>query len=306
VRAGTIAKSSAARLKIRQAEQAVEAQSTAEVGRIGLLDLEYAYRDDRTVLSRSSCSTPWHFLPPGEFDDTRGLYTFLVNPSGGLVGGDHLTVQAEVGSGAQALFSTPSANRIYRSTGPVARQTVRLLLKPGAIVEWVPEPSIPYAASRYAQTFDITVGAGATLWFWESFACGRIASGERWAFTEFSSEIKIAVESGGTALERMVIDESQSAQGIGLVEPWNYVASVFLVSDALSDAALSEIGGEAAAAIESYGSLVLGGVSRPAIPGLAMKIVAETGQGLNDVLVSVWEIVRRRLWNRGLPPLRKY
>lgn len=283
-----------------------ESLSTASVGRIGVLDLAYAYRGDRTVLVRSFCSSPWHFLPPSELDDTRGAYTLLVNPSGGLVGGDHLTIRAKVGTAAHALFSTPSANRIYRSTTQLARQTVRLDLKPGAIVEWVPDTAIPYAGARYAQTFDVTVGAGATLWFWEAFACGRIARGERWAFTEFSSEIRIEAQSGGKMLERMAIEPCHSVRGIGLAEPWNYAASVFLVSDALTDAEIAEIGEESAAAIESLGSAVLGGVSRPAVPGLAMKIVAGTSQALNDVLECVWRVVRRRMWSRSLPPLRKY
>jgi len=255
---------------------------------------------------RSSCSSPWHFLPPSELDDTRGTYTLLVNPSGGLVGGDHLTFRAKVGSGAHALFSTPSANRIYRSTMQLSRQSVRLELKHGAIVEWVPDTAIPYAGSRYAQTFDITVGAGATLWFWEAFACGRIACGERWAFTEFSSEIRIETQSGGKVIERMAIESGHSVHGIGLAEPWNYVASVFLVSDALTDAAITEIGEESAAAIESLGSAVLGGVSRPAVPGLSMKIIAETSQVFNDALACVWSVVRRRVWSQSLPPLRKY
>jgi urease accessory protein len=239
-------------------------------------------------------------------DDRCGVYTLLVNPSGGLVGGDHLTIRATVGAGAHVLFSTPSANRIYRSSVEVARQTMQLDVGADAIVEWVPETAIPYAGSRYAQTFHIRVACGGVLWFWEAVASGRIARGERWAFKEFSSHIRIETAAGGKIVERMVVVPGRSDDGGGLASAWNYVASAFLVSDAVPDEVLAGIEEEAATRLESPGAEVLGGMSRPAAPGLALKIVAHTGESLKDAMEGVWGVVRRKLWNRSLPSLRKY
>jgi urease accessory protein len=271
-----------------------------------VLDLEYAYRGDRTVLVRSSCSSPWHFLPPSELDDTRGAYTLLVNPSGGLVAGDHLTIRAKVGERAHALFSTPSANRIYRSTAAVARQAMQLEVGPHAIVEWVPETAIPYAGSRYAQTFEMTVARGGALWFWEAVANGRIARGERWAFSEFSSDIRIKTAAGERIAERMVVEPGRSGDAVGLAAEWNYVASAYLIADAVTEEQLAEIAEESVSILDSLGADVLGGISRPPISGLAMKIVARTSESLKEAMEGIWGVVRRRLWNQAIPPLRKY
>ena len=65
---------------------------TETVGRHGTLLLEYARRGARTVLARSSSRSPWHVFPPSELDDGACAYSLLVNPSGGLVGGDQLSV----------------------------------------------------------------------------------------------------------------------------------------------------------------------------------------------------------------------
>lgn len=282
------------------------ADTTTSVGRIGTLEFEYALRDGRTALLHAFCSSPWHFLPPSELDEGRAAYTFLVNPSGGLVGGDHLSIRATVGAGAHVLFSTPSANRIYRSGTVPARQTMHLDVGPDAVVEWVPESAIPYGGSRYAQTFEITVERGGVLWFWEVLASGRMARGERWAFTEFSSSIRISTAAGARIVERMVVEPGGSGGGVGLAGDWDYIASAFLVSDRVDDVTLREIRDRSAAAMDSVGAEVLGGNSRPAAQGLAVKLVAKTGESLKQALDRVWEIVRRSVLHLPLPSLRKY
>ncbi|MBX3326690.1 MAG: urease accessory protein UreD, partial [Nitrospira sp.] len=74
--------------------------ATELVGRVGELKLNYAKLDYRTVISHSYFTTPWKLLPPIYLDDTGAAYTLLVNPSGGLVGGDHLSIDMTVEQGA--------------------------------------------------------------------------------------------------------------------------------------------------------------------------------------------------------------
>ena len=77
--------------------------ATRAVGRVGTLRLEYVRRDQRTIVARSHVTTPWHFLPTIYLDDTGQAHTLLVNPSAGLVGGDHLSIHMALREGASAL-----------------------------------------------------------------------------------------------------------------------------------------------------------------------------------------------------------
>ena len=131
------------------------ASRTASVGRVGTLALEYLRRGDRTIFGRTRCETPWHLFPPIYLDDSGSAYTLLVNPSGGLVGGDRLSIDVSVGPKAHALISTPSANRVYRSLSEESVQAVSLTVAEGAILEWMPEHTIPFAGSRFRQTIDV-------------------------------------------------------------------------------------------------------------------------------------------------------
>src|SRR5262249_57432289 len=138
------------------------------------------------------------------------------NPSGGLVGGDHLSIELSVGTKAHALISSPSANRVYRSLSKDAVQEVHLTVEPGGVLEWVPEHTIPFAGSRFQQTIDVKLAAGATLILWDAVASGRIARGERWKFATLENHIRITTASGAAVGEHYALTDDKESGGVGL------------------------------------------------------------------------------------------
>jgi urease accessory protein len=280
--------------------------ATESVGRVGELKLNYAKRGLQTIISHSYFTTPWKLLPPIYLDDTGAAYTLFVNPSGGLVGGDHLSIDMNVEQGAHALISAPSANRVYRTEGPVSEQHINIMVGPGAVLEWFPEHTIPFAGSRFRQTLQATLAPGATLLLWDALASGRIARGERWAFTDLENEIRITTASGSSLLERYVLDPATSLGLVGLAEEWDYVASFYVVNDAVAPEVWSRLESKIAPILDERPGQVLGGVSTPSVPGIAIKLLARTAPDLTGMLDALWTMVREELWN--LPPvsLRKY
>ncbi len=279
---------------------------TESVGRAGALRLEYAQRNGRTIIARSHCTTPWHLLPPIYLDDTGAAYTLLVNPSGGLVGGDRLSIDMRLGAEAHVLISAPSANRVYRSQGEVSIQDIKLTLGAGAVLEWLPEHTIPFAGSRFRQTIHATLGPGATILLWDAVASGRIARDERWAFASLENEIRITTAAGQLLVERYVLDPATDLGSIGLAAEWDYVASLYVVSDTVTPEVWSRLEARIGLLLDERTGSILGGVSQPAAPGVAVKILARTAPDLTGVLDALWAAVRAELWS--LPPVawRKY
>lgn len=279
---------------------------TQSVGRVGRLRLDYANRDGRTIIAQSHCTTPWHLLPPIYLDDTGAAYTLLVNPSGGLVGGDRLSIEMSVHEGAHVLISAPSANRVYRSEGEVSVQDIELAVGPGAILEWLPEHTIPFAGSRFRQKLHATLAPGATILLWDAIASGRIARGERWAFATLENEIRITTASGSALLERFALDPATNLGAIGLAADWNYVASLYVVNDTATPEVWNRLESRIGVALDEQADHILAGVSQPAVPGIAVKLLARTAPDLTRILDVLWAAVREELWN--LPPVawRKY
>lgn len=283
-----------------------EVAPTASVGRVGKLSLEYVRQGDRTVFGRTSCRTPWHLFPPIYLDDTGSAYTLLVNPSGGLVGGDHLSIDLSVGPKAHALISSPSANRVYRSLSEDAVQQVHMTVEPGGILEWVPEHTIPFAGSRFRQAIDVKLATGATLILWDAVASGRIARGERWKFATLENHIRITTALGAAVREHYVLAPDDKQGGVGLAESWDYVGSLFVVGDAIDATTWASLDNTLAGILEQQSNQILGGVSQPAVPGLVVKLVAQNAPALMAALNELWAAVRQALWKQPPAILRKY
>ena len=185
------------------------------------------------MLTRSSCTSPWHYFPPSYLDDSGCAYTWLVNPSGGLVGGDHVSVEAKLHAHTHVLLTSPSANRVYRSPFEPVLQEIRLSVGPGARLEWLPEVTIPFAGSRFRQSIQVNLAPGAAVMLWDAMASGRVAKQERWAFASLENEIHIRTARGESLVERYRMAPDRLPESVGLVGSWDYVASLFVIGDAV-------------------------------------------------------------------------
>ncbi len=273
------------------------------VGRHGALTYVFERQGARTVLARSSCSSPWHYFPPSTLDDSGCAYTWLVNQSGGLVGGDHVTVEAQLQAGTHVLLTSPSANRVYRSEREPAVQTVRLTAGAGARLEWLPDVTIPFAGSRFRQSIHVDLAPGATAVLWDAMASGRVARDERWAFASYENEIVIRTASGQSAVERFAVTPDSIGES---VKGWDYVGSLFVVGDSIAPERLSALEIGFVELCEQQPGELLGGVSFPAVPGLAVKVAARSAPVLAAFLDAAWSRIRASLWQLPAPALRRY
>ncbi|NWF72476.1 MAG: urease accessory protein UreD [Nitrospirae bacterium] len=276
------------------------------VGRRGALSYEFERAGPRTVLTGSSCTSPWHHFPPSYLDDSGCANTWLVNPSGGLVGGDHVSVEAQLHAGAHVLMTSPSANRVYRSLSEPVLQEIRLSVGPDARLEWLPEVTIPFAGSRFRQSIHVDLAPGATMILWDAMASGRVAKQERWAFASVENEICIRTSQGKSVVERYRLAPGRLPESVGLVGSWDYLASVFVIGDEVGADIWKRLDILIAAILEQRLGLVLGAVSTPAAPGLVVKLVARSAPDLTVTLEAIWAAVRKELWDIPVPNLRRY
>ena len=283
-----------------------QALALDSVGRRGSLSYEFERAGLQTVLMRSTCTSPWHHFPPSYLDDSGCAFTWLVNPSGGLVAGDHLSVEAQLHAETHVFMTSPSANRVYRSLSEAALQEIRLSVGADARLEWVPEITIPFAGSRFRQSIHVDLAPGATVVLWDAMASGRVARHERWAFATFENEIFIQTSRGKSLIERYCVAPDQLSESIGLVGSWDYVASLFIIGDAVEAEVWTRLDEVLATILEQRPGLVLGAVSTPALSGLVVKLVARSAPDLTAVQEAMWTAIRKELWDLPAPNLRRY
>lgn len=120
---------------------------------------------------------PMRVLLPEPVDDVIP-HVVLLNTAGGLVGGDSLRTEIEVGDRARALVTGQAAEKVYRSDGPEV--SIRTALSAGrdAWLEWMPQETILFDASRLDRRLSIELAAGARCLAGEILVLGRRARGE--------------------------------------------------------------------------------------------------------------------------------
>jgi urease accessory protein len=142
----------------------------------------------RSVVSRAYATSPLRLLTP--INHGPGAWVFTSTFGGGLVDGDRLALEIDVGDHAMALVSTQASTKIYRSPrGTVS--TIDTRIGRDALLVMLPDPVVCFAASRYrqGQRFDLADGGNLVLLDW--ITAGRRAAGERWAFTDYVAQIAV-------------------------------------------------------------------------------------------------------------------
>lgn len=106
------------------------------------------------------------------------LEAVTLNTAGGVAGGDRFVLDVTVGESAAVAVSSAAAEKVYRSLGPDAMITVKLDIRAGGSLAWLPQETILFDACRLARTIDVELAADAKLLLAEAIVFGRTAMEE--------------------------------------------------------------------------------------------------------------------------------
>jgi len=202
---------------------------------------------------------------------------------------------------SHTLLTTPSATKVHRSDGPVATQDVEVDVAAGAVMEWVPDHTIPFAGAAYRQRFRARVAGGATLIVVDAYAAGRVARGERWAFGLLDSALLLTDDDGWLLHDRFVLTAHSRWADLGFAEGAAYFATIAVVTSvppaALTEAVIGAVGALPDARI---------GVGRLPRRGIVIRCLASTAPALGDAIHGAWGAVRGAAIAAPALDLRKY
>lgn len=101
----------------------------------------------------------------------------LVHPPAGIVGGDELALEIELGADSHALLVTPGATRFYRSESEPGAQRVTARLASRARLEWLPGETIAYDGAWALNQLSFRLDEGAQMIGWDLVALGLPVAG---------------------------------------------------------------------------------------------------------------------------------
>ena len=273
------------------------------VGRDGFLRLRFARSRATTILAQSRFSLPLQALTPLTLADGAS-YLMLLNPTGGVLGGDHLITDIVQEAETHVCLTTPSATRIYRTAKEPAILETVIRLGEGATLEYFPDHVIPHAGSALRQSLRVELARGSRAIILDSMASGRVAHGERWSFTEIDSRTEVYACGRPAYINRTrIVPAEKRPDQFGWMEDFDYMSCMGLFADEFTrwkevSAALNE-------ELRSV-SNICGGATLLSRGGCTVRFLARSAPDMILANKQLWDAARKVLLYLSPFDHRKY
>lgn len=274
-------------------------------GKVGVLELGFAADGGgRTELTGHFQKAPLHTTRPLYPDAARPdmPYVMFMSSGGGVLQGDRYRIGLDCGPGTSVHFTTQTATRLYRMEHDYATQIVELDAGPGCYVEYLPETTILFGDSRFYQRMTVTADAEATVVVGEKLMAGRLARGERHAYTAYCTDLEVRDPEGRLlfADPLRLVPAEHEVTGPGVMGGFGLMASLYVVTGARP---AREVAGAMHETLAGTG--LRGGASvLPGDRGAWARMFGDLSPEAEAVFFRTWDAVRRLLLGVPAPDRR--
>ncbi len=268
----------------------------------GHLRLRFAYDQARQLTHLAKCAQepPLRVVRPFPLAHGAALL-HLHNLSGGVLGGDQLASEIEIGPDARVQLTTTGATRLYRShpDQPAARQSCQVRIEKGGLLEYLPDQLIPFAGARYQQSTRIELAEDAGLFWWETIAPGRLARGESFAYELLQLAMEVWVAGRPIVCEHFRLEPGRaSLSSPARLGSYLYASSFCICRTGLPASSWSELEQEltALAMQLTRPGEIIWGVSTLVAHGLLVRALSHRGYDLAPGLLAFWQTAKQALY----------
>jgi urease accessory protein len=275
-------------------------------GKVGALELTLARRNGATRVEHQYQRAPLHTYRPIHLDPNlpEMAFVFVQQFGDGFVDGDRCRIDIACGPAAMAHVTTQAATNLYRADRNFAAQLVDLRVGRGAVLEYLPDPVVPFRGSRFFQRTRLTADPDSTAILADVLLPGRVARGEIHAYELYRAELE-AYRPDGTLLYvdtlRLCPREFEGNRSLALLGASDVVATLHVISQQATPQELVEL-----LRRSTTGGDVLTGVSElPNGCGVSARFLGPTSKAVRAALRDAWNAARLTLLGAPAPDLRK-
>jgi urease accessory protein len=267
-------------------------------------------RDDvagRTILASCQQDAPLRVVRAFALEDGTAM-AHLHNVSGGLLGGDDLTLSVDVRARAQAQLTTTGATRVYRraNESAVTRQRNEIRVGEGALLEYVPDAIIPFSEANFSQKTAIELAPDAGLFWWEILGPGREAHGEVFQYDRLEMQTELSASGKRIASERIRIEPAKyDIASPGRMGPYLYCATFYICRVGIQAKRWLDLETQLRGMEIPRRDSARWGISTLKAHGLIVRCLAMRACDVTPRLLAIWDAAKLFLYGTTAVPPRK-
>lgn len=276
----------------------------------GRLSLQFDYDPTalRTRLQVLDQRQPLKVVRAFELDCGAAM-VHLHNLSGGVLAGDKLSLEVTVGAGATAQITSTSATRIYRSRPEscAAKSVTRIRLQENALLEYLPDPVIPFAGAKYSQHTEVDLSDGAGLFWWETLAPGREARGEVLSYETVRLGVAVRIAGLPVAIENGCLNPAlRPLTSTARLGPYRYLSTFYICRAGLAESAWLSVEKQLLDLAEPMSSpVIIWALTRLPAHGLVVRALSQNGRDIARGLIAFWRVAKQALYGQEAVVPRK-
>ena len=269
----------------------------------GTLSLDLEDRKGKTVAKRVYFQGALKVMRPIYLDDSGQVCYYLLNPGGGYLDGDRYHMEITADEGSKVTLTTQSATKVYKTPKSHAYQETTIHLKKDSYLEYLPDPLIAYENAHYKQKNVVHMDSGATFLVTDILTPGWSPSGGKFSYDTIQLVTEIYVDGKLGVFDHIkLVPKQQSVSGLGFMEGYTHLGSMLVVSEYTNNSFINEL----YEAILLEESIFKFGISKLAVSGFSIRILANSTQVIERILNNCHKIISEKWLNRTPNSLRKY
>ncbi|MBK3497337.1 urease accessory protein UreD [Viridibacillus sp. YIM B01967] len=269
----------------------------------GVLSLDLEERKGKTVAKNVYFQGALKVMRPIYHDNSGQVCYYLLNPGGGYLDGDRYKLEISANEDAKVTLTTQSATKVYKTPKSFAYQETTISLKKGSYLEYLPDPLIAYENARYKQKNVIHMERGATFLSTDILTPGWSPSGERFSYDTVQLLTEIYLDGKLGMFDHIKLTpNNQNLSGLGFMEGYTHLGSMVAISENTKNALLDEL----YEIIQMEKADFKVGISRLAVPGFSIRILANSTQLIERIFNNCHKIISEKWTNHTPNSLRKY
>lgn len=272
-------------------------------GKQGLLRMRFGVKEGRTVIRDMYNQVPLKVAKPFYLEPESGeIFIYQMNPAGGMVQGDDYSQEIELDHGSRVFLTTQSATKIYRTPDSRASQRNLFVLGQNALLEYFPDPVIPFAGSEFANDTEVHLTGGAIAFLAEIVTPGRTKRDEVFLFSSYKSKTRVYWDEELILWDNWHLQpETGEVRALGMFEGYTHYGNLLIFSEKVEQSLADSLHG----VLLEFPD-VLGSASLTVKNGIAVRILGRRTDRLEQAVGACWDAARRKLVGSPKPHIRKY